>query len=220
MPKKRKVNKRDVRAVFHIICEGEKTEPNYIDYYIKDYCRRHFGVQSYRIKLNKVFKIAKTKKTDPMSLVKEAVEAQCHSPNGDVFWCVYDREAENAISEKAHEKARTEAACRGIKIALSSVCFEVWLLLHKQETCAHYISYDDLAKRSRLKIHYENYQKGDKITPLDEEIDIARVRARKMNNITASSHPANVPSCRLNPYTDFYLLLDDIDAFLRECCGH
>ena len=220
MPKKRKVSKKDVRAVFHIICEGEKTEPNYIDYYIKNYCRGRFGMQAHRIKLNKVFNIAKTNKTDPLSLVKVAIEAQCRLPQGDVFWCVYDREAENAISEKAHEKARIEAVCHDIKIALSSVCFEVWLLLHKQETCAHYISYEDLAKRSRLKSYYKNYQKGDRILFSDEEIDCARIRARKMNNITASSHPAKVPCCRLNPYTDFYLLLDDIDAFFKECCAY
>lgn len=219
MPKKRHAIKRDVRTVFHIVCEGEKTEPNYIDSYIKNHCRSPLQLNSHRIKLNKVFKISKTGKTDPNSLVNVAIEEKCHSPQGDVFWCVYDRESIIAIPEKDHERARREADLHGIKIALSNVCFEVWLLLHKQDGCAQYDSYDDLARRSDLKVFYKHYTKGDRREFPEEEILRARNRAPKMNAKTISTHPVNVPRCRLNPYTDFYMLLDDIDAFFRNNCA-
>lgn len=219
MPKKRHAAKRDVRTVFHIVCEGGKTEPNYIDSYIKNYCRSPLQLNAHRIKLNKVFKFSKTGKTDPGSLVNTAIEEKCHSPQGDVFWCVYDRESTNALSEKAHEKARSEADRHGIKIALSNVCFEVWLLLHKQDGCAQYDSYDDLERRSKLKIFYKHYAKGERRSFPEEEIVSARNRAPKMNAKTISNYPDKVPCCRLNPYTDFHLLLDDIDAFFRNNCA-
>ena len=213
MPKKRLAQIRDVRAVFHIVCEGEKSEPNYLEHYIKDHCQSFRAIQLLRIKANDTYQIAHPGKTDPKSLVKAAIEEQSKSPKGDVFWCVYDREAENVVSSTIHKEALDEADKNGINVCLSNVCFEVWLLLHKQDSCAPYGSYRDLAKRSDLKHYFSNYEKGDNRKYEDPDINHARKVAPRMNARTTSGCPRGTPRYKLNPYTDFHRLLDDIDKF-------
>ena len=105
MPKNRKKEKHNLRPVFHIYCEGTKTEPYYIEHYIKNHCNNFRQIQLLRIKLNEVIKIAKTNKTDPESLVMLAICEKLRTPSEDVFWCVYDREAENSIPEANHRNA-------------------------------------------------------------------------------------------------------------------
>lgn len=218
MPKCRKAKKRRVGSVFHIYCEGEKTEPNYIDYYIKNHCQDFRAFQLTRVKLKEVLQVAKTNKTDPKSLVELAIAEKCKTPIGDVFWCVYDRESEAERSERSHLEAACLASRHGISIALSNVCFEVWLLLHKQDTCAAYGSYDDLARHSRLKTHYPHYEKGERRSYSADEIKRARINALKMNQQT-QKNSGTTAACKLNPYTDFYMLLDSIDDFFRRNCA-
>ncbi|MBP5545250.1 MAG: RloB domain-containing protein [Kiritimatiellae bacterium] len=224
MPKKRLV-KRSLRPVFYIFCEGSKTEPYYLEHYIKNHCQGFRAIQVNRIKLDDIVKIPKTTKTDPISLVNMAVrqKSMSPSPDRDRYWCAYDREAESTIPSKYHIKAFKEASDNGIKVAFSNVCFEVWLLLHKQEGCASYDSCDDLLKRSRMREFYPEYKKGCRREFADAEITVARKRAAKMNEGTCKGHALNVSDAldpshlvELNPYTNFYQLLDSIDAFLAS----
>ena len=113
-----------------------------------------------------------------------------------------------------HAGARQKAG-KQIHIAISNICFEVWLLLHFQETVAHYSSCDDLLKRSSLKKkHIRNYGKANKRAYSPTEIALARKRAEHMNDQTKhGANPAWTQCHQWNPYTDVYKLLDAIDAF-------
>ena len=226
MPKKRHV-KRPLRPVFYIFCEGEKTEPYYLDHYIKKHCIGFGSIQLKRIKLDDVVKVPKTNKTDPLSLVKLAIKQQKSSPskNDDSFWCVYDRETENEVPAKKHIEAFDLAASNGVRVAFSNVCFEVWLLLHRQDGCAAYISCDDLIKRSKLRQYYSGYNKGSKNEFSDSDICEARRRVVRMNAKTCGVPIKNFSEVidprqlvRLNPYTNFYQLLDAVDVFLSNLC--
>lgn len=222
MPKKRSA-KRLLRPVFYIFCEGEKTEPYYLDHYVKKHCSGYRSIQVKRIKLDEVVKLPKTNRTDPISLVNLAIKQKDMSPglSGDQFWCVYDREAENVVSAEIHVRAFKAAGDRGINIAFSNVCFEVWLLLHKQDGCAAYISCDDLLKRSKLETYFPDYKKGCRREFSASEVFDARRRVLRMN-----ANTCNVPIkkftdvtdprqlVKLNPYTNFHRLLDAIDDFL------
>ena len=224
MPKKRHA-KRFLRPVFYIFCEGEKTEPYYLEHYIRRHCAGFRSVQVNRIKLDDIVKIPKTNRTDPNSLVGLAIKqkGKSPSPDKDRYWCAYDREAENVVHKSIHIRAFKAASENGIEVAFSNVCFEVWLLLHKQDGCAPYVSCDDLLKRSALRLHFPGYAKGCRRDFESGDIANARKRAVKMNartcNVKAQELPAKIDPCRLvdlNPYTNFYRLLDAIDAFL-EC---
>ena len=79
MPKPRGERKRELKPVLHIFCEGEKTEPNYINGYLKKFCPGNRRL--------KVIKVEKTRKNTPVQLVDEAVtlKKDRNTPNADVF---------------------------------------------------------------------------------------------------------------------------------------
>lgn len=113
-------NNKKVPQVMYIYCEGEKTEPLYLEAYISDRSKRTLSV----------FKIPKTRKNTPEQLVDEAIKKKnsSSSAEGDVFWVVYDQEHLTPSSISCHQKAWNKANRHGINIAISCVCFElgVW----------------------------------------------------------------------------------------------
>ncbi|PNU19851.1 hypothetical protein C2E25_10490 [Geothermobacter hydrogeniphilus] len=208
MPRKRKSNQKNLKPRLHIFCEGEKTEPNYLKGYIE---RRFPGTR--------LSPVRPTPKNTPIQLVEEAIREKEKNPSGDIFWVVYDREAPTKYPDALHAEARSKADAHGIKIAFSNVCFEVWILLHFQPTVAAYANYDDLQKRSKLKTHIKNYDKGTKRLFSGEEISTARKYAEDLNRRTiAGADPAWTKPYQWNPYTDVYKLLDAIDVFGEKYC--
>ncbi len=217
MPKKRPVASLPLLPVLHIYCEGEKTEPNYLNSYIglkfpRD-CRRR-----------NVVKVEPTKKNTPVQLVDVAVahKNSRDCPSHDIFWVVYDRESASKYPDSFHLKAYNKAQKNGVKIALSNVCFEVWLYLHFQANTAPFASYDDFMNQSQFKyrlaeVGINSYEKGDKSffeAIQNSHIVNARNRATSMNSSTLASAPSGVIMPHLlNPYTDMHLLLDSIDSF-------
>mgnify|MGYP000706919528 CR=1 FL=1 len=214
MPKSRGKANKPVKPVLHIFCEGEKTEPIYLNGYLE---RFHPGNR----RLN-VIKVEKTKKNTPVQLVNEAIKKKKDSLFSDCFWVIYDRESPLKYPDSLHKNAYDKASAKRINIAITNVCFEVWLLLHFIEVSAPYISCDDLLKNSPLKTKLKEngitqYEKSDTtIFPiLETHIQEARQRAEKMNRITSEAS-YDSETYKLNPYTDVYMLLDAIDAFVKK----
>ena len=217
MPRRRKKGIRSLKPTLHIFCEGEKTEPGYFDGYL----------DTYDIRRLKVIKIEKAKSNTPVQLVEEAIAFKRgkEAAREDEFWVVYDRESPNKYDDKLHQAAFDKAAAQDIQIALSNVCFEVWILLHFCYQSRSYTSYDDLIKNSPLKdklakIGKSSYKKNDSRALFDlieQSIPQARRRAKKMNQHTQQSAPSShtLPFL-LNPYTDVYRLLDAIDEFVKS----
>jgi hypothetical protein len=215
MPKPRPKNNIKVKAILRIYCEGEKTEPNYINGYLG---RFHNST--------KLVSVEKTKKTTPKQLVEVAAKAKKdkNAFKEDEYWVVYDRESPAKYPDRIHFQALEQANAVGVNVALSNVCFEVWLLLHFNNTAASYTTCDDLLKNSSLKqevksLGLNGYEKGclqlfSRLT--DDHIKNARIRASAMNHNTIKSAPANISAVHLfNPYTDVYKLLDAIDDWLK-----
>ncbi len=205
MPRKIKRQNRLPNPVLHIFCEGEKTEPHYLQHYKDLFCKGKTSI-----------KIEKTEKTTPVQLVQEAIDMKKSVPRGvkDEFWVVYDRESPAKYSEALHQKARDKANAHGINIAISNVCFEVWLLLHKRPGCPACNSCDELTRRQEFKTFFPGYSKGAACNLTREEIQSARENAVRMNKATIASadNGADAPS-KLNPYTAVPHLLYAIDSF-------
>lgn len=217
MPKRKNAEKRQVRPVLHIFCEGEKTEPLYIRRYLDATCSAYRRLCDLQVCRDLYLKMEDTVKNTPVQLVDVAVALQGKCPVVDVFWVVYDRESVAKYSDELHQQAHDKATSHGIHVALTNVCFEVWLLLHKAYSTKAFNSYDDLYANSQLKKHFPNYAKGVAATfgVTEKEIAEARRRAKKLNAASvAGSGLANPRPYQLNPYTDMHLLLDGIDQFL------
>ena len=112
---RREVASRDEIERFLIVCEGEKTEPNYF---------RKFRVPS------NVITVQRTGyNTD--SLIREAIrlrdEAKETADAYDQVWCVFDRDSfpqENC--SRAFQLAKKE----DVNVAFSNEAFEIWYLMH------------------------------------------------------------------------------------------
>lgn len=214
MPKAKKQQKPLLRRTFRIFCEGEKTEPYYINGYL-----RHFRED------NRAFvEVMDCKKNTPVQLVDAAIKFKNsnRSVDGDVFWVVYDREAVAKYDRALHQKAWGRAKKNNIKIALSNVCFEYWLLLHFVDSAAAFASFDDLKKNSPLFAEVTNLcgKKYDKASAIlfdhikDKIVD-ARGRAKIINK--QGMNAAGEGQCMpfdINPYTNMPNLLIAIDNFV------
>lgn len=207
MPKRKQRRERELRPVLHIFCEGTKTEPYYLERYIRN-----------RFPGTKLIRVEKTFKTTPRELVDEARKTLRDAPDGDIAWVVYDREAPTEYVDSLHAAARQKAG-KKVQIALSNVCFEVWLLLHFQPTCKAHNSCDDLLQRSRLKKLISGYDKRIRWEDFEEKIEYARQNAKRMNKLTKrGANPKWTQPHQWNPYTDVYKLLDAIDEFGKKHC--
>lgn len=208
MPKKCKPASIALRPVLHIFCEGSKTEPHYFEQY-----RQRFCVVPSRIK------VEPTKKNNPVGLVQEAIKKQRQKdiPKTDQFWVIFDREAESSIPEAIHAQARKMAEEHGVQIALSNICFEVWLLLHRRKNVAQCDCCDTLLKRREFRDLFPSYEKGEPIHFSKEEITAARKNAVLLNKQTIDgADPSWTVPSRWNPYTDVYKVLDAIDTFVSN----
>ncbi len=216
MPKKRSNSNKDVKPVFHIFCEGE-TEEAYLHGYINKFYSGNRRL--------KVIQIEETDKTNGKGLVEDAIKSQKNCPEGDVFWVVCDREDEKDYPDERHKIAYDKAKPKNISIAISNVCFEVWVLLHFQATVRPYSNYDDLIKNSSLrdlckKRGLVDYKKGNKQL-FDifkgKELDDVKTRAERMNQNTQENADSKwTMPYQWNPYTNVHELLDAIDQFATQ----
>lgn len=109
---KRKKNFRPIRKIFLIVCEGEKTEPNYFS---------NFRVPK------RIFDVVGIG-ANTESLVRKAIELK-NKPgvSYDCVWCVFDRDSFPAVN---FNNAFTLAQNNNIEIFYSNEAFEIWYLLH------------------------------------------------------------------------------------------
>jgi len=204
---------RQLKKLMHIICEGEKTEPFYIRGYIDDQAKEKA----------KVIEVPDVKVNTPVQLVDYAVSLRNSSSTSadDEYWVVYDRESVRKYSHELHAQAWNKAQANGINIALSNVCFEIWILLHFQGCDAPYENYDDLYRNSGLKgalksVGIENYNKGfvHLYSKLAGGVSNARKRAEILNRRSKEvAEKDNHKPFHYGCYTDVHLLLDAIDSF-------
>jgi hypothetical protein len=214
MPKPRKPASLKPLKTLRIFCEGEKTEPGYL--------RGYLGGLSSSLRKS-VIEIERTRKNTPVQLVEEAIKAK-NSPETlpeDEFWVVYDRESVAKYSEELHAKAMSRADRHKVKVSISNVCFEYWLLLHFVNTDAPYSSYSDLIDKSQLNSEIKRQSGKDYGKAAENTFDIvkggleaARRRAAKLNKVgIENANPARSKPYHINPYVGVVSLLDAIDAF-------
>lgn len=224
MARKRKTNTRQVKPKIYIFCEGEKTEPSYIRAYI---ATRHPHCTRLK-KAEQPVEIKDTIKNTPKQLVEVAVDWKKKLDfAGDQVWVLYDRESERRYSNEDHQTALSKANSHDIKVALSNVCFEFWLLLHltdrapAMESCEELIG-SKVFKAAFASIGIEKYNKKDsnevsKKLVQETYVAAARVNAQRINQQTIKTYATDTDKpYKLKPYTDVYKLLDAIDEIASQ----
>jgi hypothetical protein len=165
---KRKKARRSPYDMVLIVCEGEKTEPNYFKALIDDLLLNTANIV-----------IAKNVAgSSPRTIADFALKEYKKEKEYDRVYCVFDKDRHTTY-DNALDKIRRARLSKGHSIlATTSVpCFEFWLLLHfiyttKQfdigpgSICANVIS--------DLKTHLPGYAKGD--------IDIYQATKNQLDN--------------------------------------
>jgi len=141
----RRVDFREIKQRFLIVCEGAKTEPQYFK----------------KFKTTQVVIDVQNVNRNPTRLIDRATKLRKESTY-DQVWCVFDRDS---WTEEDFNKALSSARQADIRVAYSNEAFELWYLLH--------FEYHDIATprseySSRLTRHMgKPYAKNSK-TMFDE----------------------------------------------------
>jgi hypothetical protein len=106
----RTIDTRELRQRFLIVCEGEKTEPNYF---------RSFHVPQKVLDVRGIGE-------NTVALVEKAIRLR-DEEEYDQVWCVFDRDS---FPADHFNRALALAKREGIKVAYSNEAFELWYLLH------------------------------------------------------------------------------------------
>lgn len=202
---RRKVRREPCAKVL-IVCEGEKTEPLYLND-LKD----HYGLNSANVE------ICGECGSDPRSIFDYAkrrylIEKRADDPFSSVY-CVFDRD-NHAHYQSALDKIG-RATPKNVYKAITSVpCFEYWLLLH---FCYSTKSYEPLPGNSackqlisELKKYLSNYEKGSAgiFLRLKPRLDCAKRNAARVLQESEQNHTDN-PGTRMHELVQF---LQDIKS--------
>lgn len=130
-PLRRRVATLRPRKTFLIICEGERTEPEYLDALKRQRSAREAAAVDIRVETGRGV-------STPRQLVDIALAARQRALGEgaeiDEFWCVFD--VEWPINHPGLRTAIEKAESNGVRLAVSNPCFELWLILHFRDYTA------------------------------------------------------------------------------------
>jgi RloB-like protein len=187
----RKVNTREVRQRFLIVCEGEKTEPNYF--------------RSFHVPKNVAEIDVKGLGENPSKLVNSAKELK-EQDEYDQIWCVFDRDA---WTPEDFNNAIRNANNQGFKVAYSNEAFELWYILHF-EFLNTGVPRSDYFQKLNLLLQ-RKYQKNSE-TIYDELFEKQSTAIKNAINLLNQYDP-HIPA-RDNPSTTVHLLVQELNKFV------
>lgn len=183
-----------------VVCEGAKTEPNYL--------RELRAIH----KLSSVnVRIVPPPRTDPLGIVNFAIGELKRDPEYNRAYCVFDRNGHKTYAAALRRVTQSSFGATNRLIAIPSIpCFEVWLVLHYRYSDAPYTAVGGTSACDaviRDLRNYLPYTKADTsiFTTLESRLCDARAHAMRLkthNNATASDNPA----------TDMHLLVEYLIA--------
>ena len=188
----RKVDTREVRQRFLIVCEGEKTEPNYF--------------RSFRVPKDVAEIDVQGLGENPSKLVQSAKELK-KQEDYDQVWCVFDRDS---WTIEDFNNAIKNANAEGFKVAYSNEAFELWYVLHFEFLNTGIPRRDYLRKLTFL-IGRE-YRKNSE-TIYDELFEKQSIAIRNAENLLRQYDPHN--PVRDNPSTTVHLLVQELNKFIQ-----
>ncbi|EFO79871.1 abortive phage resistance protein [Oscillochloris trichoides DG-6] len=186
----RRVDIREVRQRFLIVCEGEQTEPNYF---------RAFQVPGLVITIKDTRERGK-------KLIQKAEHLR-ELADYDQVWCVFDRDD---LTPSQIAEAYQYAQQTSIRIAFSNQAFEIWYLLHFDYHNTA-ITRSDYCERLGKKIGQE-YTKNSHgmYNLLFRRQALAMVHAARLIAQYTPRRPAED-----DPATTVYELVDELNKYRR-----
>jgi hypothetical protein len=187
---------RNPRKKILVVCEGEKTEPQYLKQFAKSHRDAIVDVElapEIGVPLSVVREARRLKK---LAIAASKREGDPYLRN-DAVWAVFD------VDEHPHvPEALGMARQNGIKVALSNPCFELWLVLHHRDA------------PGMIHRHDVTGMLGEFITGYDKTVDFDHYRdgyGRAVERARALDALASeLKEPHRNPTTGVYLLTESI----------
>ncbi len=181
-----------------IVCEGEKTEPEYLKGLV-----RHWKLNPVNVEIT-----GKECGSAPISVVDYALKRRKEIEKRekikyDEVWCVINHEGIN--KHESLDRVIKKAKDNHLKVALSVPCFEFWYLLHFECTTRMYSDCKELT--SRLRNHIPEYYKKGPFDRLVIKLDEAFVNAERMRHYHKTSGTNN-------PSSDADLLIQKLKSMV------
>jgi len=195
---KRRIHFRPKRYYFMLVCEGEKTEPNFFTGLKKK-------LPDPQVEL-KVIHAGGT----PINIVQHAID-QKNAPDNiyDHFWAIFDKD-DNSIDR--FNGAIRLADGNGIRCAYSVECFELWCVLYFQyiDAAISRNQYSEILTRHLGQPYNKTDTKiYDKLQRSGNEAD-AIARARRLYGNYVHRSPATE-----NPSTTVFMLVEEINQYMQ-----
>lgn len=111
-----------------VFCEGENTEPQYIEAFRK-WCRNPRVDVEIAKERGVPLTLVRAAKERKLEVEAEARRAEDDNIAYDEVWCVFDVDEHPNMND-----AQQMALSNNIQLAVSNPCFELWLLLHFRES--------------------------------------------------------------------------------------
>jgi len=225
LPKSKKQKKREkaqrpiILGRYLIVCEGEKTEPNYFKWYKQELNRLKKALahlktpEGIEIKeLEDDFVIEGVGK-NTKSLLEYTIEQRDRATvDYDQVWCVFDRDS---FPARDFNEAIFLAAKEDIKVARSNESFELWYLLHYHyyDTAISRKQYQDMLTallnkpyQKNSETMYEDLQKSG--GNQEEAINHAKTLLNTYGDQTDYAHH--------NPSTTVHELVTTLNDYLND----
>lgn len=191
-------NQQPERRVIKIVSEGRVTEPEYLNIWA------HRNRSTVRVEFD-------TTHGDPLTLVRRAVRLEKASqrnarrkggaPDHDEIWCMFD------VDEHPHlTEALLLARDRGICVAMTNPCFELWLALHWDDQTAAVHRHDSQRRAGELGICDGKHLAQSIASELISRYDDAKARAQGLD----AWHEGNGSTPGHNPSSSVWRLVDAI----------
>jgi hypothetical protein len=218
---------RKYKHIFLIVCEDEKTEPEYFSQFVS-----LFPPETLFLK-------PVGSGRDPLGVVENAVTEKAKlgeeaRKEVDSVWVIFDRDDAHLQKStiKRFEDALITAKRKGFKVAYSNEVFELWLLLHLEDIhCSHCEDaihppifrndvYERLEKAIRRHPNYNSYGYNHR-KPQKGQISMVEIIKEIGNESTAIERAEilletkrDVPEILANPSTKVHLLVKEIRKWI------
>lgn len=192
---------RDLQKRFLIVCEDDKSAPRYFEALIKV-----FGISATSVEV-----VGSGDYSLPLQVVSRAIDlkrAAASKRSGtepfDHVWCVIDGDYGDKIAN-----ARQKAQANDVELAISTMCFEYWILLHFEKSGASTYNCDEMVRN--LKKHLPEYDKGSfDFSNIVAMVHDASLRAESLRK--PGLERGELPE-KQNPCSEVYKL---VNKLLRE----
>lgn len=208
--KERKSKELETRAeTWLIVCEGEKTEPNYFNALFNNINSK--SNKKINVKIIGVGKNTKSvvESVDSFFNYSDQLVSNTKIPYGKVF-TVFDKDS---FSDNHFNEAIRISEKRGFIPLWSNECFELWFILH-YEFFQSNVSRNEYFKKLTSLLGYD-YEKNNNHFDLLGKLSKLEIAIRNSRKLYDKYDKKESPS-RKSPCTTIFKLFDEIEIYLNK----